>query len=459
MTLAEVSFPKAFRVRFQDVTRFDPASFHGISWHWSDSVMFPIGSALKIRKEKVDRAQFEFSQLQPITIHFDGSIDKRNVEGNRGYSMELFFARPRDIVVAKIDLKNGAVGIVPDWENVVVTNHFAVYEPDTSKIIPEYFHLIIQANFFKSYLWRNKVGAEGRKEVKIDFFESIKIPMPSLDEQRKIVKTWQKAQESKYKSQKLIEQLEEGIIVNALDEMGITLAPLKKISKAFSHEWSELERWGVEFNRWSWDLDNLLLCSKFPTEILSQVADVNPSITKTLALKDKVTFVPMAAVSDEHGTIETPEELEYSEVRNGYTCFQDNDVIWAKITPCMENGKSAVATNLLYGYGFGSTEFHVIRSKNKLKLMPEYIWVLLRLSRIRQAAKRYFIGSAGQQRVPAEFLEKLRIPIPPTKIQGEIVKRVEEGRSKIRQEQEAAAKVAEDSERDIERMILGLLKA
>jgi type I restriction enzyme S subunit len=50
----------------------------------------------------------------------------------------LSFARPGNIVVAKIDLKNGAVGIVPDWPNVVVTNHFAVYSPDCSRLVPEY---------------------------------------------------------------------------------------------------------------------------------------------------------------------------------------------------------------------------------------------------------------------------------------------------------------------------------
>jgi type I restriction enzyme S subunit len=69
--------------------------------------------------------------------------------------MDLFFARPGDIVVAKIDLKNGAVGLVPDWNNVVVTNHFAVYKPDLTRVSPEYFLRIIQTSFFKSYLWRN----------------------------------------------------------------------------------------------------------------------------------------------------------------------------------------------------------------------------------------------------------------------------------------------------------------
>ena len=104
----------------------------------------------------------------PISTHhhsFDGNIDKRKIDGNREYTMELFAAKPGDIVVAKIDLKNGAVGIVPKgWDNVVVTGHFAVYEPDRSKLMPQYLHLLIQSNFFKTYLWRNKVGAEGEKK-------------------------------------------------------------------------------------------------------------------------------------------------------------------------------------------------------------------------------------------------------------------------------------------------------
>jgi type I restriction enzyme S subunit len=83
------------------------------------------------------------------------------------------------LVVAKIDLKNGAVGLVPDdWDNVVVTGHFAVYEIDRTRIRPAWLHRIIQQPDFKEYLWRNKVGAEGRKEVKLDFFEAIKIPVP-----------------------------------------------------------------------------------------------------------------------------------------------------------------------------------------------------------------------------------------------------------------------------------------
>ena len=184
---------KAFAVLFEEIDRWDPPSFHKIKWYWPPEAMKPIGSFFRPRIEKVDLTTYAFSELQPITIHFDGSIDRRRVDQGRTYTMDLFFARPGDVVVAKIDLKNGAVGIVPDWNNVVVTNHFAVYEPDRKMIVPEYFHLLIQTSFFKAHLWRNKVGVEGRKEVKLDFFKAQLVPVPTIETQNTIVAFWHEA--------------------------------------------------------------------------------------------------------------------------------------------------------------------------------------------------------------------------------------------------------------------------
>src|SRR3990172_4344256 len=80
-----------------------------------------------------------------------------------------------------------------------------------------------------------------------------------------------------------------------------------------------------------------------------------------LSPKALVTFVPMPAVDAESGAITQPETREFSAIRNGYTSFKEGDVIFAKITPCMENGKAAIARHLKSGLGFGSTEFHVLR--------------------------------------------------------------------------------------------------
>jgi type I restriction enzyme M protein len=202
-------FVKAFRVQFRDLSRWDPGSFCSIDWHWPRSVMRPIGSLITTRKEKVDRNQTSFAELQPITIHFDGTVDKRKVETGQEYTMEMFRARPGDMVVAKIDLKNGAVGIVPaEWQNVVVTNHFAVYQIDTDKVLPDYLHRLIQQRDFKEYLWRHKVGAEGRKEVTLDFFESIEVPVPDLSVQRTILLRKQRLMDELERVQRMLSRVD-----------------------------------------------------------------------------------------------------------------------------------------------------------------------------------------------------------------------------------------------------------
>jgi hypothetical protein len=241
-----VGFPSAFAVWFKHLSRWDPSSFHRITWHWPSRLMAPIGSVLRLRKERVNKSVVAFSDLQPITIHFDGSVEKRVVDPQREYSMELWFAQPGDIVIAKIDLKNGAAGIVPaDWKNVVVTNHFAVYEPDRSKLVPEYLHLIIQATFFKAHLWRNKVGAEGRKEVKLDFFEQEPIPVPSLSEQNAIVARWREAEA-------LAEQARSDLSAasNSLDATLHGITDFQSLeTPMLALFWSNLEQWAVKSAR------------------------------------------------------------------------------------------------------------------------------------------------------------------------------------------------------------------
>ena len=238
------SFPRAFAVTFSQVNRWDPNSFHGINWHWPSSVMSPVGSVLKPRKDKVDRSANGFTDLMPVTIHFDGSIEPRKVSEDKEYTMELFWARPGDIVVSKIDLKNGAVAIISDdWDKVVVTNHFAVYEPDLEMLVPKYFHLLIQAKFFKDHLWRNKVGAEGRKEVKLDFFESLEIPLPPLPVQQKIVAHWEAVTSKVNDLLTRASQLPNNLEQDVLGELGLKKKNTKPMLKVMVSGWAELTKW------------------------------------------------------------------------------------------------------------------------------------------------------------------------------------------------------------------------
>lgn len=144
---------------------------------------------------------------------------------------------------------------------------------------------------------------------------------------------------------------------------------------------------------------------------LSEVAEINPKITNSLPSEIECSFVPMDCIDEKQGKITQIQIRNVQEVLRGYTPFQENDVLVAKITPCMENGKAAIAKNLINGIGFGTTEFHVIRARENI--IPEWIFYFIHRPDFRNQAERRMTGSAGQKRVPESFLKEAEIPLPP----------------------------------------------
>ena len=154
---------------------------------------------------------------------------------------------------------------------------------------------------------------------------------------------------------------------------------------------------------------------------LGEVCEINPRRPRSapVSADDLVTFIPMAAVDEAGAGIARPQERPFGEVTRGYTYMQDGDVIFAKITPCMQNGKHAIVSNTRTGFAFGSTEFHVLRARDTV----HSVWVhhfLLQPSLLREA-EHNFAGTAGQRRVPKQFLIGKQIPLPPIDEQRRIV--------------------------------------
>src|SRR5439155_26171075 len=132
----------------------------------------------------------------------------------------------------------------------------------------------------------------------------------------------------------------------------------------------------------------------------------------------EVTFLPMEVVSTT-GAIDCSRKRKVSEVQNGFTCFQRNDVIVAKITPCFENGKGACLGELDTDCAFGSTEFIVLRAGKAIR--PAFLYYLTCANQFRQLGTQSMTGSAGQQRVGLDFVANLPCPLPPTAEQDAIV--------------------------------------
>ena len=185
---------------------------------------------------------------------------------------------------------------------------------------------------------------------------------------------------------------------------------------------------------------------------VKHVGSTNPSKNnpKTACLKDTpIVFLPMERVHTD-GTIDQELRLPYSQLKNGYTYFEENDVLIAKVTPCFENGKIILVKNLATPVGFGSTEFIVIRP-NLQKVFPRFLFYLLYNEPLRSIGKHFMTSAVGLKRVPTEFVENFQIPIPAYQEQTQIANfldrktgqideliRIKERRIELLQEQRTA---------------------
>lgn len=225
-----------------------------------------------------------------------------------------------------------------------------------------------------------------------DFLKQVEVPVPPLAEQERIVKLLDEADELR----KLRAQA---------DRRTAEFIPAL-FHKMFGDPITNPKHW--------------------PNKALGEATTINPKLSREkLPPPDKeFSFVPMAVVDQVLGVVSPSETRRYSEVSKGYTPFQNGDVLFAKITPCMQNGKSAIAENLVGGLGFGSTEFHVLRPTEKV--ISEYIFWLIRRPVFRNHAEQNFTGTGGQQRVSTSFMENYPCPIPPLPLQKEFAQRVTE---------------------------------
>ena len=155
----------------------------------------------------------------------------------------------------------------------------------------------------------------------------------------------------------------------------------------------------------------------------------NPKKSELDDLDIDVSFVPMECVGVD-GSFTIRETGKASDYYKGYTYFKDGDVLLAKITPCFENGKVAIASGCENGIGFGTTEFHVSRPKPGVS-NSYWIKYMLKNDLVHSLATINMTGSAGQKRIQTPFFEKLKVYLPPIELQNqfaEFVKHVDKSK-------------------------------
>lgn len=281
---------------------------------------------------------------------------------------------PANTVVVSSRATIGRIGIArtklatnQGFKNIIIK--------DTSKVLPEYLAYILTTK--RDEMIRMASGATF-KEISKENFCKIQVPIPPLELQKKLV-----AEIEGYRQ----------IISGA---QAIASSYLPKI---------------------------VLRTEGYKT--IDEIAMIKPSKdeVKELPGDTVVSFVPMADINTFDAAFTPKENRKLSEVLSGFTYFKDNDILLAKITPCFENGKAAIARNLTNGIGFGSTEYIVIRANTSL-VYPEWIFYHINTPEFIDGGKSFMTGTAGQQRVDINYVKQYRIPVPSLEEQKKILDQI-----------------------------------
>ena len=362
----------------------------------------------------------------------------------------------KDDLVFTITGRIGSVAIVPDNFEGNINQHSVRFQLKTqiANIVtnPRYVAIFLNLALGQSLALREVTGGT-RPALDYKALYSLKIILPPTNIQNHIVSVMRSAYAQKNQKEQEANALLDSIDDYVLKELGIEMPQRKENSienRVFTVTLSGVS--GRRFDPEMYYQVYSLHTKLYPMERFRDCVLINPLTSfNGYELGTSVTFVPMEKVSAEYGEADLFLCKIIAEAK-GYTRFRNNDLIWAKITPCMENGKSAVVDNLKKGIGCGSTEFHVFRALEGIDI--HYIHALLRLKSLREHAMLHFTGSAGQQRVSSEFFRELIIPKPSIEKQTEIAEYITNARNRAKQLQQEADAIVEQAKERVERILL-----
>jgi len=344
----------------------------------------------------LDVVQIYNKSLLPIDNEVYNYVSLENIESNTGRLIDFKPTIGKKIKSNKVAFLKGMVLYgklrpylnkvwVSEFDGIATTEILPFYN-NKEKLHPAYLAYFFRSPAFLSIVDLNTSGSRMPRATSKFFSDVAKIPLPPLPEQNRIVAKLDALFERIDKAVALLEEnirkteeLMEAVLGEVFDKGQVSLAT------------------ACIFNPKKSEIKNL------PDDLI-------------------VSFVPMADLNENQMYFNPRQEKALKEVYSGYTYFQDDDVLLAKVTPCFENGKAGIAKDLKNGIGFGSSEFHVLRPKEGV--LSEWIYYAVSTRHLKEEGMKSFTGSSGLQRVPGKFLESYMIQLPTKKEQEGIVNRI-----------------------------------
>ena len=396
---------------------------------------------IKFLKDDDNVTFFPMEDLQILNYYIEPKQLKKLKEISGSYTC---FANG-DVLLAKVTpcFENGKLGIANNLENGVGfgSSEYIVFRP-SNILLSEYLYYCLASPNFRENGKKHLLGACGLKRLSKDYVNEYEIPIPPLEEQKRIVKIL----DEKFAQ---LESLKANAQTNLQNVKDLFQSQL---SQAFEqkdcHTDSGLLTQSQKKDFKDFPLGKSNPCgNKWKTVRLDDVCEIRPpksETTKYLNDDANVSFLPMEDLQIMNYYIEPKQSKKLKEVSGSYTCFANGDVLLAKVTPCFENGKQGIAKDLTNGVGFGSSEYIVFRPASEL--LSEYLYYSLATSDFRENGKKHLIGACGLKRLSKDYVNEYKIPLPPLPEQKRIVKELDTLSKKVKALQNIYEKMLLDCE-------------
>lgn len=452
---------KAFGVWFTDLERWSVGSFTALDWRWPRTTIRPLAEALTRKSADVARRETDAAAIKLITLHFDGEIDPRRQRGTNPIKGRLWWADPGDVVYSQIDVRNGAIGIVPeDLGRVCVTSEYPVYTVNPAVTDAGYIKLLFRTTVFRRKINTMISGASGRKRVQPSDLEAVDVPLPPLSVQRTIVSEWGRVQSEVADLRRRIAELEDQIEADFLAGLGLTKPKRGKRPKVFGVRWKDLQpRWGVEVNQQAAELLDAA-SGKYPAVQLGDViADLengwSPKCHDRPANADEWGVLKMGAVS--FGSFDASENKALLPKANPRPALEVKPGDWlisrANVTRLV--GACALVRKARPHLMLCDKIFRAVW-RDPSPVLPGYLDEIVKVPHLRHQIENNATGtSATMKNITKPALLGLRLPLPPLGVQSELVSEVSALRRRIADFKAEADVKARLANAEVEAMILG----
>jgi type I restriction enzyme, S subunit len=401
-----------------------------------------IGDFLKRCKDAIDVSDGVKYKRAKIRINHKGISVRDELDGFQIKTKRQFLIQKGQFLLSKIDARNGAFGIVPEeLDNAIITGNFWTFNVDESMVLKDFFKAFTETISFVDICLRASSGTTNRKYLDEKKFLDIDIKVPDLSIQKIAVKIYH---ERKFTIEGLVENgIGQRFNLSNLRQAILQEAVQGKLTLKWREASPSVDNASTLLKRIEAEKQKLIAEKKIKKEKpLSPIEDedkpydlpegwawcriaelgiVNPR--NNLDDNLDIGFISMKSISKNYSIKPVHEVRKWKDVKKSFTHFKNEDVAFAKITPCFENSKACVFKELPNGSGAGTTELHVFR-RITADIHPYFIYSVFKSPIFLKEGEGKMTGSAGQKRVPKNYFAEYVIGLPSTQEQQAIVEKI-----------------------------------